>query len=88
MRSKGHPVYYTFDIDLQFKPQLATENSQNSYEMMLMNYKLMKNSERVTRGEEEILKMMHSLKQKVLTKSRVKLRKCRFLLRHMSQIGY
>lgn len=58
MRSKSIPVYYTFEMDLFFRPKLISDPSESNFEFALMNYKLLRNKETISQGEEEILKMM------------------------------
>ncbi|CDW88085.1 c2 domain-containing protein [Stylonychia lemnae] len=90
MRRRAQPTYYTFELDLHFKPRLINSKIQNDLEMAYENFKLLKGSDKLTKAEEEVLKMllMRAELAKKLTKQILSLRKCFFMLRNMVKTCY
>lgn len=90
MRSKGPPIHYTFEIDLLFKSRLVTDAEESQLEGILARYRMMKGSDKISRAEEEIIKMLMERVAigKKLLPYKIKFRKCFFLLRNMMKTCY
>jgi hypothetical protein len=58
--------------------------------MFLQNYRLMKGSDKLSRAEEEIIKMLMERMEfgKTLIPNKIRFRKCYFLLRNMVKTSY
>ena len=90
MRTKGHPIYFTFELDILFKSRLITDSETSTYEQILANYRLMKGTDKLSRAEEEIIKMLMERLAfgKTLIPNKIRFRKCFFLLRNMVKTCY
>jgi hypothetical protein len=90
-------VYYTFEIDLLFTPRFQSEPEASALEVALENYRMMKvqarggdDTAKVTKAEEEVIRMMFDRIQmgKRLTPARIRARRALFILRNMRKIRY
>jgi hypothetical protein len=48
MRTSGPPIYYTFELDLLFNIKLQSDDKLSDKEIALNNYRMMKNSDKVS----------------------------------------
>lgn len=92
--SNAQLVYYTFELDLLFKVKFQGDPEGDPFEIALENYRIMKEQERgssrVTKSEEEVIRMMldRIALGKRFKKYTVRARRAFFTLRHMVKIKY
>ncbi len=94
--TNAYLVYYTFELDLLFTVRLQSEPEASEFEVALENYRMMKQQTvgredvKVTKAEEEVIRMMFERIQlgKKLTPNRIRARRALFTLRNMMRVRY
>ena len=90
-KTSGALVYYTFELDLLFKPRLYSDPPIDPFELALECYKLMKpKGSVVSKNEELVLRMLLERGNigKRLKPGMLRLRRAYFMIRNMIKARY